>query len=114
MNKSTTRQVIKKIVRKSFPVYWTYFFLRYYLSILRARQLVIVATPGHVGSSSLWTTLKNTAWGKRTVVFGIHSLNEKTTRANLSARHVLQDVLRFLLTRNQLKKKKIQLVTVVR
>ncbi|HEY3402078.1 MAG TPA: hypothetical protein VGK59_01760 [Ohtaekwangia sp.] len=114
MAEKNIRQIIKEVTRKSFVIYWVYFFVRYSFTILRARQVVIVATPGHVGSSSLWATLKASAWERGTLVVGIHSLNEKTTKVNLSARHVLQDVLRFFLTRKILNKKKIHIVTVVR
>lgn len=114
MGNKGAKQIIKEIARKTFFIYWCYFFVRYSIAVLGSRQLVIVLTPGHVGSSSLLASLKNASWKKSTLIYGVHSMNEKTTRANLSARHVLQDVLRFFLKRDLLHKKQIQLVTVVR
>jgi len=75
-----------------------------------------VATPGHVGSSSVFQSLLTIKWDRSTKIYDVHSLNEGfNTNANVasvSARHVLQSVLKRNL--KQLTKKEIDIISVLR
>lgn len=102
-----------------FPsLYFLIFWLRYRLEISNARELVIVTTPGHVGSSTVYNTLKGVNWPKGTYLYDIHSLNERFNNASqvpsVSARHVLQEILRSKLLKSKLADKKVTIITIVR
>lgn len=88
------------VIEKHWLLYWIVFFSRYTVEILSAKRLIIISTPGHVGSSTLFESLKKCEWEVGTRIYDIHSLDEKMNRINLSARHVLQDTLRILLRFN--------------
>lgn len=108
------RQMLVRIPPLFFIVFW----LRYRIEILRAKQLIIVTTPGHVGSSTVFNSLRTGQWPKGTRVYDIHSLRERFNNDSpvhsVSARHVLQEVLRSMVLKRSLRKKSVTVVSVVR
>ena len=114
INRQKTLEILKRYPKLYFWVYS----IRYRWEIFWAKQLVIVTTPGHVGSSTTFKSLKTGNWETSTKIYDIHSLKERYNNSSevssISARHVLQEVLREKLGKNRLGHKKLILVTLVR
>jgi hypothetical protein len=106
------------ILKKAPWLYYLIFSIRYKREISKASCLIIVTTPGHVGSSTTHKSLQNIVWDSNTRIYDIHSLeerfNNKSPINSISARHVLQDVIREMLINGKLKNKSINIITLVR
>lgn len=116
MNK--IKPLLHKLLALSPAIYWCFYAIRYYFQIKYAKRLVIITTPGHVGSSTLYQSLKGLSWGKSTRVYDFHSLDEhfnnKSKIPSRSARHVLQDVFRLMIKGGALKRKEVHVLTLIR
>ncbi|MBX2943811.1 MAG: hypothetical protein KF860_15845 [Cyclobacteriaceae bacterium] len=116
MNK--IKPLLHKALALSPVIYWCFYAIRYYFQIRGASRLIIITTPGHVGSSTLYQSLKGLPWKKNTRVYDFHSLDEhfnnKSEIPSRSARHVLQDVFRLMIKRNALRDKEVFVLTLIR
>jgi len=94
-----------------------YWYFRYALDIFKAGKIMIVYTPGHVGSSTVFASLKAREHELGYLVLDIHSVKEKYNNKNnvfsFSARHVLQEVIDFF-RRYKFFGKKVKLVSIMR
>ena len=92
--------------------------MKYTWQISRAKRLIIVTTPGHVGSSTTYRSLLTGNWERGTRIYDIHSLDERFNNTSgidsVSARHVLQEVLRRALVKKKLDKKELVIITLFR
>ncbi|MEQ8243670.1 hypothetical protein [Fulvivirga sp.] len=112
------RNAIVKFLKRRPALFYLVYATLYKWQIWKATHLVIVTTPGHVGSSTTFKSLQTGTWPKGTRIYDIHSLNEGFNNASkihsISARHVLQQVLSKMLQTNSLNSKKISVISVTR
>jgi len=117
-NDKILRNAIVKFLKRRPALFYLVYATLYKWQIWKATHLVIVTTPGHVGSSTTFKSLQTGTWPKGTRIYDIHSLNEGFNNASkihsISARHVLQQVLNKMLQTNSLKNKKISVISVTR
>lgn len=110
-----SEQLSRQLFR--FPkLLYAIYYIKYKIEITAAKRIILVATPGHVGSSTVYQSLLTIKWERGTKVYDVHSLNEGfNTNANVasvSARHVLQSVLER--NHKQLEDKKIDVISILR
>lgn len=110
-----SEQLSRQLFR--FPkLLYAIYYIKYKIEITAAKRIILVATPGHVGSSTVYQSLLTIKWERGTKVYDVHSLNEGfNTNANVasvSARHVLQSVLER--NHKQLLRKKIDVISILR
>lgn len=110
---------LKRLLARVPVLYFIVFAVRNVIQIISSKELIIITTPGHVGSSTVFRSLKNVPELSRCArIFDIHSLRERFNNKlfvnSISQRHVLQEVLRFMLTQKWLTRKRIFVISVVR
>lgn len=108
---------IKHWVRNNEYIFYRYYTWYYTRKIKKAHTIWVITTPGHVGSSTTYHSLKNALQKDGVETFDIHSVFEKfNNKSNIpshSARHILQEVL--MRSYPRYKKNKIwNIVTLVR
>ena len=91
-------------------------FLKTKYIIWKSKEIVIIHTPGHVGSSTVYKSLKGHT-SPSSALFDIHSLhqrwNTKSPIPSVSARHIVQEAIADS-AKKLLKKKKVKLIYIVR
>ena len=94
--------------------YWLHF-SKAKILLARTEAVMIVYTPAHVGSSSIFKSLKNHSPSLPYLLFNIHTLRERWNNTSiypsLSARHVVQEV--FKKYSIDIIKKKVKLISAV-
>ena len=102
---------------------WPWLYFRVYevyyeRKIQKATELIVITTPGHVGSSTVFRSLQAVDWQDSVLICNIHSLKEGFNNASkvhsISARHVLQEILRKSLQQGKLEDKSVKVITLIR
>jgi hypothetical protein len=118
MNHANLKNRLAQLAQ-TFPGLFKFVFgLKYRSEIRKAQSIIIIATPGHVGSSTAFRSLVSADWGTDTRIYDIHSLtegyNNDSEINSITPRHVEQDVIRDMLTSGEMANKKITVITLVR
>lgn len=112
------RNAILNFLNRRPALFYLVYATLYKWQIWRANHLIIVTTPGHVGSSTTFKSLQTGSWPKGTRIYDVHSLNEgfnNTSIVNsISARHVLQSVLLNHSNNRKLSKKRVSIISLTR
>lgn len=112
------RRWLLALLKKWPKLFFLYYSQKYKQQIRKAKHLIIVTSPGHVGSSTTYRSLLSGNWPTDTAIYDIHSLNESFNNNedvdSISARHVLQVVLKRMLKAGKLHTKQITLITIFR
>ncbi|MBX9850859.1 MAG: hypothetical protein K2X86_03790 [Cytophagaceae bacterium] len=107
---------LKSILKKNKFIFYNVHFLKTKYTIWRSKEIIIIHTPGHVGSSTVYNSLRGNT-PPSSALFDIHSLhqkwNNKSSIPSLSARHVIQEAIADS-TKKLLRDKKIKLICLIR
>ncbi len=117
-NDKPLKNFLIRLLEKWPWLYFRVYEVYYERKIQKAAELIVVTTPGHVGSSTVFRSLQAVDWQDSALIFNIHSLQERFNNSSkihsISARHVLQEVLRKNLRQGKLDDKSIRVITLIR